>query len=214
MKMLHYIKQYYLYIITSMGIVLLYIFRNKLFLLLYYICDIFNLHVKEIHISKLKFIPINFVLTHLNLNPNIPNNVLDIDLHYAKKQINNHTFVKDLAIYRNLTGKINVYINERTPIGICEINNISYLIDEKGLIIQSYNKEIMFKNIPLIEGQNITKTTAQIYFFLPVDIYKKISYISQKNNQVNITINNKQYNFDPNLSTQDNCIKLTQYIKQ
>ena len=43
-------------------------------------------------------------------------------------------FVKSVDVSKNLSGKISIKVVENDPIGQCTINNVLYLIDEKGKI--------------------------------------------------------------------------------
>jgi len=62
------------------------------------------------------------------------------------------TWVADVALRRVLPSTIEVFVSERTPIGLCRIKNQLYLVDRTGVVIDEYGPEYAAFDLPIIDG--------------------------------------------------------------
>lgn len=91
-------------------------------------------------------------------------------------------FVKNVDVSKNLLGKISIKVVENDPIGQCTINNVLYLIDEKGKIaIDDQGRLISYvQRCPKINNfdEKVLKEFAKEYAKIPHSVINQISSIN------------------------------------
>ena len=75
-----------------------------------------------------------------------------IDLRAWRRRLMASPWVRDAVLRRSLPSTIEVMISERKPIGIGRINGDTYLIDERGGVIDQYGPRYADLDLPLIDG--------------------------------------------------------------
>ncbi len=206
----YYLKRYYTYTIICSLILFSYFHLAIYMKFINFIFHQFQYNLEKIHISKPKYVQINFIIESLNL-PDSKVGILDIDLTKAKQSIEKHTFIKNVSIYRNIAkGAICIYLTERNPIGIYQQNDKRFFIDDKGLIIQPYIEHLNFYKLPSIKGKNAIKYLAKIKLHLNEHDFNQITQIEDKNNKITVKIKNFKQEIisiplNANLSIEENC---------
>jgi cell division protein FtsQ len=61
-------------------------------------------------------------------------------------------WVRDAALRRSLPSTVEVVVSERQPIGIGRINGDTYLVDERGVIIDHYGPQYADLDLPIVDG--------------------------------------------------------------
>ena len=67
-------------------------------------------------------------------------------------------WVRDAALRRSLPSTVEVVVSERQPIGIGRINGDTYLVDERGVIIDQYGPHYADLDLPIIDGLSASPT--------------------------------------------------------
>lgn len=91
-------------------------------------------------------------------------------------------FVKSVDVSKDLSGKVSIQVVENDPIGQCTINDVLYLIDEKGKIaIDDQRKLINYvQRCPKMNNFNekVLKKFAKEYAKIPYSVISQISSIN------------------------------------
>jgi cell division protein FtsQ len=74
------------------------------------------------------------------------------DLDAWRKRLLSSPWVRDAALRRSLPSTVEVVVWERQPIGIGRIHEDTYLVDERGVIIDQYGPQYADLDLPLIDG--------------------------------------------------------------
>ena len=74
------------------------------------------------------------------------------DLDAWRKRLLASPWVRDAALRRSLPSTVEVVVWERQPIGIGRIHEDTYLVDERGVIIDQYGSQYADLDLPLIDG--------------------------------------------------------------
>jgi cell division protein FtsQ len=74
------------------------------------------------------------------------------DLDAWRKRLLASPWVRDAALRRSLPSTVEVVVWERQPIGIGRIHEDTYLVDERGVIIDQYGPQYADLDLPLIDG--------------------------------------------------------------
>ena len=61
-------------------------------------------------------------------------------------------WVRDAALRRSLPSTVEVVISERQPVGIGRLNGETYLLDERGVVIDQYGPQYADLDLPIIDG--------------------------------------------------------------
>ena len=74
------------------------------------------------------------------------------DLDAWRKRLLASPWVRDASLRRSLPSTVEVVVWERQPIGIGRIHEDTYLVDERGVIIDQYGPQYADLDLPLIDG--------------------------------------------------------------
>jgi len=78
--------------------------------------------------------------------------ILTADLPRYRQQLMESPWVADAAMRRILPASIEIFISERTPIGLCRLGGDLYLLDRTGTIIDELGPRYASFDLPLIDG--------------------------------------------------------------
>lgn len=79
-------------------------------------------------------------------------NMLLVSLEEWRQKVLASPWVEDAAIRRVLPGTVDVVIAERQPMGIGRIDNVLYLLDQRGGIIDEFGPKHAEFDLPIIDG--------------------------------------------------------------
>ena len=74
------------------------------------------------------------------------------DLDRWRKRLLASAWVQDAALRRSLPSTIDIVISERRPVAIGRINGDTFLIDERGVIIDQYGPQYADLDLPIVDG--------------------------------------------------------------
>ena len=74
------------------------------------------------------------------------------DLDRWRKRLLASPWVRDAALRRSLPSTVEVVVSERQPIGIGRINGDTYLVDERGAVIDQYGPQYADLDLPIVDG--------------------------------------------------------------
>jgi len=74
------------------------------------------------------------------------------DLDRWRKRLLASAWVQDAALRRSLPSTIDIVILERRPVAIGRINGDTFLIDERGVIIDQYGPQYADLDLPIVDG--------------------------------------------------------------
>jgi cell division protein FtsQ len=78
--------------------------------------------------------------------------ILTADLSAFRRRLLESPWVADVALRRVLPSTVEVFVSERTPIGLCRIKNQLYLVDRAGTVIDEFGPQYAGFDLPLIDG--------------------------------------------------------------
>jgi cell division septal protein FtsQ len=81
-----------------------------------------------------------------------PPNILSISLHQLKDRIEKETWAKRVEIRRILPSDIIIYIQERVPAVIVEMQNELMMVDKEGILLEKYTPEYGKLDAPVFKG--------------------------------------------------------------
>ena len=87
--------------------------------------------------------------------------ILTADLAAYRRRLLESPWVADVALRRVLPSTIEVFVSERTPIGLCRIKNQLFLVDRTGVVIDEYGPEYSTFDLPIIDGLVRAPTSGQ-----------------------------------------------------
>jgi cell division protein FtsQ len=79
-------------------------------------------------------------------------NMVLVNLEAWRQKLRTSPWVADAAIRRVLPGTVDVLISERQPLGIARLDDILYLVDREGAIIDEYGPQHAGFDLPIIDG--------------------------------------------------------------
>jgi cell division protein FtsQ len=79
-------------------------------------------------------------------------NLVLTDLDRWRRRLLASPWVRDAALRRSLPSTIDVVVWERQPIGIGRVNGDTYLVDDRGVIIDQYGPQYANFDLPIIDG--------------------------------------------------------------
>jgi cell division septal protein FtsQ len=79
-------------------------------------------------------------------------NILTADLSGYRRHLLESPWVADVALRRVLPSTVEVFVSERTPIGLCRLGNAVYLIDAHGIVIDEFGPQYAEFDLPIIDG--------------------------------------------------------------
>jgi len=87
--------------------------------------------------------------------------ILTADLSAFRRRLLQSPWVADVALRRVLPSTVEVFVSERTPIGLCRIKNQLYLIDRTGVVIDEFGPQYAGFDMPIIDGLVRAPASAQ-----------------------------------------------------
>ena len=78
--------------------------------------------------------------------------ILTADLTAFRRRLLESPWVADVALRRVLPSTVEVFVSERTPIGLCRIKNQLYLVDRGGTVIDEFGPQYAGFDLPIIDG--------------------------------------------------------------
>jgi cell division protein FtsQ len=78
--------------------------------------------------------------------------LFETDLDLWRRRLMESPWVRDAALRRSLPSTVEVVISERQPVGIGRLNGDTYLVDERGVVIDQYGPQYADLDLPLIDG--------------------------------------------------------------
>ena len=74
------------------------------------------------------------------------------DLDVWRGRLIRSPWVRDAALRRSLPSTVEVVISERQPVGIGRLKGETYLLDERGVVIDQYGPQYEDLDLPIIDG--------------------------------------------------------------
>jgi cell division protein FtsQ len=81
-----------------------------------------------------------------------PGNILQIDLQKLHERLEKERWIRKVEIRRVLPGELILYIEERTPAAIVELNGELVLTDRDGTLLDKYNARYGELDAPVLSG--------------------------------------------------------------
>lgn len=78
--------------------------------------------------------------------------ILTADLAAYRRRLLASPWVADVALRRVLPSTIEVFVSERTPIGLCRMGTQLYLVDRSGVVIDEFGPQYEEFDLPIIDG--------------------------------------------------------------
>jgi cell division septal protein FtsQ len=78
--------------------------------------------------------------------------ILTADLPAYRRRLLRTPWVADVALRRVLPSTVEVFVSERTPMGLCRIGNQVYLVDRFGVVIDEFGPRYAEFDLPIIDG--------------------------------------------------------------
>ena len=199
--------------------------RKKRLIRNIFILTIFVISLSAILCFKLPYFNITQITVHGNKHSSIQDivkeskltmggNTFYSNLVEAKKGIKNNPYIDEVNINRHLPSTLEITITERTPEFYVNDGNISYIIDNKGYILENQAQGEVKDLIPVNLGK-IDETTLGTKI---IKDNKKLAIMSnlgilQKTNKSSISITNIDITniLDVRVNCNDICIYLGDY---
>jgi cell division septal protein FtsQ len=86
------------------------------------------------------------------IRQDFPKNILRIDLRELKGRLEKITWVKHVEIRRVLPSDLIIYVQERTPLVILEMQNQLMIADEEGILLGRYDLKFGKLDVPVFRG--------------------------------------------------------------
>ena len=78
--------------------------------------------------------------------------ILTADLPLYRHRLLESPWVADAAMRRILPSTVEIFISERSPIGLCRLGQELYLLDRTGMLIDEFGPKYATFDLPLIDG--------------------------------------------------------------
>jgi cell division septal protein FtsQ len=78
--------------------------------------------------------------------------ILTADLAAYRRKLLESPWVEDAAIRRLLPSTIEVFVEERRPVGLCRLGPDLYLVDRHGTLIDEFGPQYAEFDLPIIDG--------------------------------------------------------------
>lgn len=78
--------------------------------------------------------------------------ILTADLKTYRTKLLESPWVADVALRRVLPSTVEVFVEERLPIGLCRLGDALYLVDRGGMIIDEFGPKYSEFDLPIIDG--------------------------------------------------------------
>lgn len=87
--------------------------------------------------------------------------ILTADLTTYRRRLLQSSWVSDVALRRVLPSTIEVFVSERTPIGLCRLGTTLYLVDATGTLIDEFGPQYAEFDLPIVDGLVRTPSSGQ-----------------------------------------------------
>lgn len=88
------------------------------------------------------------------LESSIPRNLLAVDLERVRSLVESEVWVKGAMVRRKLPDRLLIPIEERTPAAVAAIDGGLYVVDEQGIVLDSYGPSYKSLDQPIVKGLN------------------------------------------------------------
>jgi cell division septal protein FtsQ len=78
--------------------------------------------------------------------------ILTADLASYRRRLKESPWIADVALRRVLPSTVEVFVSERTPIGLCRLGSALYLVDAGGTLIDEFGPQYAEFDLPIIDG--------------------------------------------------------------
>jgi cell division septal protein FtsQ len=78
--------------------------------------------------------------------------ILTADLAGYRRKLLESPWVEDVALRRVLPSTIEVFVQERRPVGLCRLGPDLYLVDRHGILIDEFGPQYAEFDLPIIDG--------------------------------------------------------------
>ena len=78
--------------------------------------------------------------------------ILTADLPLYRHRLLESPWVADAALRRILPSTVEIFISERSPIGLCRLGQDLFLLDRTGMLIDEFGPQYATFDLPLIDG--------------------------------------------------------------
>jgi cell division septal protein FtsQ len=78
--------------------------------------------------------------------------ILTADLSNYRRRLKESPWIADVALRRVLPSTVEVFVSERTPIGLCRLGSALYLVDAGGTLIDEFGPQYAEFDLPIIDG--------------------------------------------------------------
>ena len=78
--------------------------------------------------------------------------ILTADLPLYRNRLLESPWVADAALRRILPSTVEIFISERSPIGLCRLGQDLFLLDRTGMLIDEFGPQYASFDLPLIDG--------------------------------------------------------------
>ncbi len=86
------------------------------------------------------------------IRQDFPANILRIDLQQLKNRLEKETWAKQVEIRRILPSDLIIYVQERVPSAIFEMNNELMIADKDGILLGRYEPRFGRLDVPVLKG--------------------------------------------------------------
>jgi cell division protein FtsQ len=88
-------------------------------------------------------------------------NILTADLPAYRRRLLVSPWVADVALRRVLPSTVEIFVSERTPMGLCRMGSQVYLVDRFGVVIDEFGPQYAEFDLPIIDGLVRTPSSAE-----------------------------------------------------
>lgn len=78
--------------------------------------------------------------------------ILTADLESYRRRLVKSPWVSDAALRRVLPSTVEVFVHERTPMGLCRLGSQLYLVDRDGIVIDEFGPQYGEFDLPIVDG--------------------------------------------------------------
>jgi cell division protein FtsQ len=82
-------------------------------------------------------------------------NIIRTDLEAWRRRLLASPWVREASLRRRLPSTIEVTMSERAPIAIARLDRTLYLVDERGIVIDTYGAQYADLDLPIVDGLTI-----------------------------------------------------------
>lgn len=79
-------------------------------------------------------------------------NILLVDLDRYRDRLLESNWVARAALRRVLPSSVEVFVEERRPVGLCRLNGELHLVDREGMLIDQFGPQYAEFDLPIIDG--------------------------------------------------------------